>query len=73
MKIRVLLVDDEERAVSRLRQLCAEHPDIAVIGEARTGPEALEKLQTLAPRLLFLDINLRGDERVGRVVRPRPG
>ena len=58
MKIRTLLVDDEDRAVSRLRQLCAEHPDIAVIGEARTGPEALEKLQTLAPKLLFLDINL---------------
>jgi two-component system, LytTR family, response regulator len=58
MKIRTLLVDDEEWAVSRLRQLCAEHPDITVIGEAQTGPEALEKLQTLAPRLLFLDINL---------------
>lgn len=58
MKIRTLLVDDEDRAVSRLRQLCADHPDIAVIGEARTGPEALEKLQTFAPKLLFLDINL---------------
>jgi len=32
-----------------------------VIGEARTGLEALEKLQTLAPKLLFLDINLAVD------------
>lgn len=58
MKIRTLLVDDEQHSIARLRQLCAAHPELRIVGEAQSGPEAIEKLRTLAPALLFLDVHL---------------
>lgn len=58
MKIRALLVDDEERAIARLRQLCSAHPEVKIVGEAASGGEALEKIRALAPTLLFLDVHL---------------
>ena len=58
MKIRTLLVDDEEHSITRLRQLCADHPDLKIAGEAQSGPEAIGLLRTLAPDLLFLDVHL---------------
>jgi two-component system LytT family response regulator len=58
MKIRTLLVEDEVHAVERLRQLCASDPGIVVVGEAASGPEAIEKIQLLAPKLVLLDADL---------------
>ncbi len=58
MKIRTLLVDDEAHSIARLRQLCADHPDIRIVGEALTGADAIEKLRTLSPTLLLLDVHL---------------
>ena len=58
MKIRALLVDDEEHSIERLRQLCAEHADVKVVGEALSGAEAIEKIRALAPTLLLLDVHL---------------
>jgi two-component system LytT family response regulator len=58
MKIRTLLVDDEAHSLVRLRQLCAPHADIKIVGEAASGAEAIEQLRLLAPTLLFLDVHL---------------
>ena len=58
MKIRTLLVDDEGHAIERLRQLCAGHPEIKVVGEAANGPEAINSIRSLAPALLMLDVQL---------------
>jgi two-component system LytT family response regulator len=58
VKVRVLLVDDEDAAVARLRQLCVAHPDVRVVGEAQTGGDAVEKIGRLAPDLVFLDVQL---------------
>ena len=58
MKIRTLLVDDEEHSIARLRQLCAEHADLKVVGEAMSGAEAIDKVRVLAPTLLLLDVHL---------------
>jgi two-component system, LytTR family, response regulator len=58
MRIRTLLVDDEEHSIARLRQLCAAHADIRIVGEAQSGAEAIEKLRRLAPSLVFLDVHL---------------
>jgi two-component system LytT family response regulator len=58
MKIRTLLVDDEEHSITRLRQLCTAHADIRIVGEAQSGAEAIALLRTLAPDLVLLDVHL---------------
>ena len=57
-EIRVLLVDDEPLARRGLRQLAAAHPDLAVVGEAGDGREALDLLAALAPDVVFLDVQM---------------
>jgi two-component system LytT family response regulator len=58
--VRALIVDDEAPARGRLRQLLAERSDVEVVGEAGDGVEALERIQALAPDVVFLDIQMPG-------------
>ncbi len=58
--MRVLLVDDEELARSRLRSLLQGHADIEIVGEAEDGEEAIQKIEELKPDLVFLDIQMPG-------------
>jgi len=65
--IRVLIVDDEPLARRGIRQLLEEHPVFEVAGEARNGREALRLMDTLAPDLVFLDIQMPGLDGFGVV------
>jgi two-component system LytT family response regulator len=56
--LRVLIVDDEVPARTRLRRLLLAHPRIEVVAEARNGREALELNATHAPDALFLDVQM---------------
>ena len=56
--MRSIIVDDEESARSRLARLLTAHPVIEVVGEARDGLEAVQKIEALMPDLVFLDIEL---------------
>jgi two-component system LytT family response regulator len=58
--IRTLLIDDEQPARERLRQLLSAHADIEVVGEAGDGIEAAERIAELAPDLVLLDIQMPG-------------
>jgi two-component system LytT family response regulator len=58
--MRSIIVDDEESARSRLARLLTAHPVIEVVGEARDGLEAVQKIEALMPDLVFLDIELPG-------------
>jgi two-component system LytT family response regulator len=61
MKLRAVLVENEEKSLARLRRLVAMFPeDVEIVGEAMDGPSAVETARTLAPDLLFLDIDLPG-------------
>jgi two-component system LytT family response regulator len=60
--MKALLIDDERLARNELRRLLAKHPDIAIIGEAANADEARTRIAELAPDLLFLDIQMPGDD-----------
>jgi two-component system chemotaxis response regulator CheB len=55
-KIRVLVVDDSAFARKVLRDMLGASPDIEVVGTARDGLEALEKLAQLKPDVMTLDL-----------------
>lgn len=57
-----LLIDDERLARNELRRLLKLHPEIEIIGEAANAEEASEKIAGLKPDLLFLDIQMPGDD-----------
>lgn len=63
--LRILIVDDEAPARRRLARMLAKIPDVEVVGEARDGDEALDKIQSLAPDLVLLDIQMPGLDGLG--------
>jgi two-component system LytT family response regulator len=59
--IKVLLVDDEKPVRSALRELLNRNfPDIVVVGEAGSVPEAVREIHQHNPDLIFLDIEMPG-------------
>ncbi|MEO8719677.1 MAG: response regulator [Ginsengibacter sp.] len=58
--LKVILIDDERLARSELKRLLQEFPDVEIIGEAANANEAVEKIETLNPDLIFLDIQMPG-------------
>jgi two-component system LytT family response regulator len=55
-----LIIDDEPLARRELRRLLADFPWVEVVGEAGDVTEAVARIETLAPELLFLDIQMPG-------------
>ncbi len=55
---RLLIVDDHELARAGLRSMLAGEPDLEVVGEARTGREALALCPRLAPDLILMDVRM---------------
>ena len=73
--IRALIIDDEQAARDRLRQLLSAISDIEIIGEAEDGEEAIAKIGEMEPDLVFLDIQMPGCsglEVAASLVAPRP-
>ncbi|HET7115767.1 MAG TPA: response regulator [Hanamia sp.] len=58
--LKVILIDDERLARSELKRMLQEFPDVEVIGEAANADEGIEKVETLNPDLIFLDIQMPG-------------
>lgn len=59
--LKVILIDDERLARSELKRLLQEFPDVEVIGEAANANEGIEKIESLNPDLIFLDIQMPGE------------
>jgi two-component system LytT family response regulator len=76
MTIRTLLVDDEPLAREGMRMQLAGEPDVEIAGEAADGEQAIEAIRTLAPDLVFLDVQmpevdgLQVVERIGAAAMP---
>jgi two-component system LytT family response regulator len=58
--LKVILIDDERLARSELKRMLQEFPDVEIIGEAANAEEGIEKIETLNPDLIFLDIQMPG-------------
>lgn len=59
--MRILVVDDEGPARSRLRRLLdelRESLDVCVVGEAEDGEQAVERITHLSPDVVLLDIRM---------------
>lgn len=54
--VRVLVVDDSAFARKVVREVLSRDPEIAVVGAARDGAEALEKIAELRPDVVTLDL-----------------
>ena len=57
-KIRVMLVDDHSVVRAGLRLLLESEGDIAVVGEATDGMEAVSKAKEIVPDVIVMDITM---------------
>ena len=57
---KAIIIDDERLARNELKKLLSEFPDIEVVGEAANAAEGIEKIESLSPDLIFLDIQMPG-------------
>lgn len=58
--ITIVLVDDHTMMREGTRKLLEEDPELKVIGEAQDGSEALPLCRQLRPRVIVLDIAMKG-------------
>lgn len=56
--IQVMLVDDQTLIREGLRMILSLNDEIEIIGEARNGREALDKLEGIKPDVILMDIRM---------------
>jgi len=74
-KIRVLLADDHTLVRQGFRRMLEDDPEIAVVGEARTGLEAMELCKILKPDIVVMDLSmpeLGGLEATAEILKDNP-
>ncbi len=60
MTIRTIIVDDEKLAIQGLQLRLEKFPDVEIIDTCSNGREAIRKIKTEKPDLVFLDIQMPG-------------
>jgi len=58
--IKAIIIDDERLARNELKKLLMDFPEIEVVAEGANANEGLEKIETMNPDLVFLDIQMPG-------------
>ena len=73
--IRVLVVDDFAHVRRMVTEIVAGATGMEVVGQARDGAEALQKLDALRPDVVTLDVEMPvmdGLTALGEIMRRRP-
>jgi len=55
---RIIIADDEPLARQRIRTLLEDRDDVAIVGEARDGAEAVDMILGERPDVVFLDVKM---------------
>jgi two-component system LytT family response regulator len=56
--LKVAIIDDEPLALQRLRRLVSEQSDLQLVGEGKTGMEAVSLINSQKPDVVFLDVQM---------------
>ncbi|WP_433548234.1 response regulator [Streptomyces sp. CA-294286] len=56
--VRLVLADDERMVRTALRVILDAEPDLEVVGEARTGAEAVSVVRALRPDVVLMDVRM---------------
>lgn len=76
MSLKLLVVDDHAIFLEGLKGLLEKEPDMAVVGEAGNGADAVRLAHELQPDVVILDISMpgmNGIEATRRIVAELPG
>lgn len=57
-RIRVLIADDHAVVCEGIRRILEDDPEVEVVGEARSGREAISKALELRPDVIIMDISM---------------
>jgi signal transduction histidine kinase len=74
--LRVLIVDDHQMVREGLCSILRAYDDLAVVGEASTGEQALQLAGTLMPDVVIMDMHMpgwNGAESTRRILKEHPG
>ena len=69
--LRALVVDDEPLARARLKRMLAAHGGVQVLGEAGSVAEAAPLVDALVPDVVFLDVQMPGEDGFALIERVR--
>ncbi|MEU2948104.1 response regulator transcription factor [Nocardiopsis alba] len=69
--IRVLLVDDHPVVREGIRGMLSTEPDLDIVGDAGSGPEAVVRAAELAPDVILMDLRMPGGDGVKATERIR--
>lgn len=58
--IRTVIIDDEARALNRMKMLMNNFPDIVIVGQFNKSQDGLDFILKNEPELVFLDIEMPG-------------
>ncbi len=60
MPVRIVLADDHEVVRLGIKALLNQHPGFVVVGEAKTGDEAINQVRLSCPDIVIMDIRMPG-------------
>jgi YesN/AraC family two-component response regulator len=55
-KLTVLLVDDSQVVLKQIESIVDQHEEVEIVGTARNGAEAVQRVSQLQPDLVIMDI-----------------